>query len=373
MVAKQNAAAVLAGLQRWTVDLNHVMGWISSGLAGGLVAGGLARLAMRGVALVAGQRAEFSLMGTILILLLFAVIGALLALPYLALRHWLPWRTSWHALLYGALLAGLTAWPFFQTGDGELGIVAPWLGASLFAPIPLVYSGVLEVMLRRQEQRDQPAQRVAGYWFGGWLLALLFAFLRIISGLDSYIRTPAALQKLYVAMGIEFGAMQEINGLIGFLFALLYCALCILLFRSSYQRSAGAASAIGLLLFAGLILPANTRGLNARAGGFSPVGEWLIWGLALLLVLGSLWLVRRTALARPSLQHTQTLRWLAAAIGLTGGAFLLMWGAILLVPGLQLRRFTALQTALATPLFWWPWLFGPLTLFYAVRRHRLWR
>ena len=368
MVAKQNATTVLASLSSWTVDLNQVTNAISGGVIGGLVVGGLARLAMRGVALIAGKRPEFSLTGTFGILLLFAILGALLAMPYLGLRRWLPVHSGWTALLYGALLAGLAAWPFFQTSDGEFAIVAAWLGAALFSPLPLVYSATLEIWLRRQAQRGQPVRRVAWYWFVGCLLSLVFVFVRIMNSLDSYTRTPATLQTLYRRLGSEFGAMQELNGLIGFLIALLYCSLCALLFRNAFNRPAGAAAAVTLLLLAGLIMPANPVRLGLRAEEAGAAGEWLTWGLALLIVTGSLWLARRVALPRSAHPPYRTLAWLAAAIGLSAGAFLLMWASILLVPGLQLRRLTGWQTALATPLFWWPWLLGPLTLLYAVRR-----
>ncbi|MCL4862259.1 MAG: hypothetical protein KJZ93_22780 [Caldilineaceae bacterium] len=348
-------------LARWIVDLNTMIASMIAGATSGVAAGGLARIAMRVVAILAGERPAFSVGGTVGILVIFAILGIIAAFPYLIVRRWLPGPSVGKGMVYGMMLAALICIPFFRAGEGELGIVSPVTGATLFAPIGLFYSMALSPILRRVERRFTQAQPVAGWWFGLFSLALLFALVRMFGAFQGYIRTPGAVQRLYLALGIEYGAIQEVQGFIALLFALTYCTLCALLFVHGWRSRFAQRAAVALLLLGGVLLPLNSwAGASTMETGLRV--EWLVWALATLLLLGVAgvsrwWLARWSdAVAR------QATAWLASSVGLSLVAFLVMWAAVLLSPGLQLRRLSGFYTLFVVPLYLWPWLLCPLAL-----------
>lgn len=362
MTANETIHSLSTLLARWTIDLNTVVAGVIAGAMSGVVAGGLARIAMRVVAILAGERPEFSVEGTVGILFIFAILGIIAALPYLVVRRWLPGPSTGKGLGYGIILAALICIPFSRVGDGELGIVSPVIGAALFAPIGLCYSMALIPVLRRVERRFSPAQPVAGWWFGLFGLALVFALVRMIGAFQRYIRTPGAVQRLYLALGIEYGAIQELQGFIAFLFALTYCTLCALLFVRGRRSRSAQTVAIGLLVFGGALLPLNGRlpGLPNMETGLR--FEWMAWLLATLLLLATAGILRCWLARWSDPVARQASVGLASSVGLSLFAFLVMWAALLLIPGLQLRRLTAFHTMFAVPLYLWPWLLCPLAL-----------
>lgn len=370
MAAGETVRALSSSLVQWSVNPSTVMAGGLAGLVGGMVAGAMARIAMRVVAIIAGERPEFSVMGTIGILIIFALLGLIAVFPYLMVRRWLPGRYPTKGLLYGVVLAMLICIPFFRTSEGELGIVSPVIGAALFAPIGVVYGVVVVGLLERVEHRFVRVQPVAGWWFGLFSLAFVFALVRMIAGSDRYIRTPGAVQRLYLALGVEYGAIQEMHSIIAVLFALSYCALCATLFARGLRSRPAQGVAIGLLLFGGLILPGGTLllgMLDTSAGGHS---EWLVWALAMLTLLGATGVLYRR-FGRLSIPiEPPTSVWLASGIGLALVAFLLMWATVLLIPGLQLRRVSAFHTMFVVPLYLWPWLLCPLALLATGKRAR---
>lgn len=362
MTANKTIHSSSTPLARWTLDLNTVVAGATAGGVGGVVAGGLARIAMRVVAILADERPEFSVGGTVGIVISFAILGIIAALPYLVVRRWLPAPSVVKGLGYGIILAALICIPFFRAGEGEFGIVSPVVGAALFAPIGLCYSLALAPMLRRVEHSFTQAQPVAGWWFGLFGLAIIFALVRMIGGYQGYIRTPGAIQRLYLALGIEYGAIQEMQGFMAFLFALTYCMLCALLFMRSRCSQAAQTVAIGLLVFGGALLPINGRlpGMPNREIGLQI--EWLAWALATLLLLATAGVLRRWLARWSDPVARQAGIGLASSVGLSLVAFLVIWAAILLIPGLQLRRLSGFQTLFAVPLYLWPWLLCPLAL-----------
>lgn len=84
-----------------------------SGVIAGLLWGTGARLAMRVVAVMGEQTAEFSLGGTGIILLLGVYIGMALSLLYLVVRRWLPATRTTHALCFGLVVLVLLGYPFY--------------------------------------------------------------------------------------------------------------------------------------------------------------------------------------------------------------------------------------------------------------------
>lgn len=121
---------------------------------GTLVLGIGGRLAMRGIAHVAGQPPSFSFGGTVTVVLLGLVSGLVGALVFVALWFLLPrWRLL-RATLFWAFLALMTL-------RGLLPLDAPRL--VLFGPLVVIYGLGLEVLwLLSYVRRRQTAQSVVG-------------------------------------------------------------------------------------------------------------------------------------------------------------------------------------------------------------------
>lgn len=153
---------------------------IFAGLAAGGVAGVGARIAMRIIAESIGRMGNFSIPGTLNILLAGVGAGIPLAFSYAVLKRFIPGRELVKGLLFGAVLFLTLGIPFIFSGvepDFEL---SPVLGRILFSIIPFVYGIVLglalpiadEVIpLPRREWKIMIVYGV-GAFFGG--LSLLF-------------------------------------------------------------------------------------------------------------------------------------------------------------------------------------------------------
>jgi len=120
-----------------------LIGAVSGGFAG-LVAGALARGAMRGVAVLGGQTPGFSIGGTLFIILFGALLGTAPGLLYaFTLPVW-PAPAGRKGLVIGVGLALLIAVPLLLIElEGELALAPRWATALLFAPIGLVYGLLL--------------------------------------------------------------------------------------------------------------------------------------------------------------------------------------------------------------------------------------
>jgi hypothetical protein len=75
-----------------------------SGLSAGLVLGIGARFAMRVIALAAQRTTEFSLEGTLMIVLIGCILGLISGPGYVAARRYLPGGHTWSGPLYGVLV-----------------------------------------------------------------------------------------------------------------------------------------------------------------------------------------------------------------------------------------------------------------------------
>ena len=117
---------------------------IVSGIAGGLVMGVAARISMRAVALLADMPPSFSFDGTLTIIGLGALFGALAGVVYGFVLPFLPGSIRQKGLVFGGILSLLITFIilFVQT-EGELALVSKWVLFTLFASPPLVYGFVL--------------------------------------------------------------------------------------------------------------------------------------------------------------------------------------------------------------------------------------
>jgi hypothetical protein len=125
-----------------------------AGVVAGLVWGVGARLAMRIVAIAEGDATEFSIGGTILILLTGAILGLPLGLIFAIVRRWLPGSGIGKGLSFGLILALLLLVPFAALGASDLGsgpTAAPVLiGVGLFSGLFVLHGAVMESIIHRR-------------------------------------------------------------------------------------------------------------------------------------------------------------------------------------------------------------------------------
>jgi hypothetical protein len=130
-------------------------GWGTlAGAVAGLVWGAGARLAMRIVALAEGNPTEFSVGGTIFILLTGAVFGLLLGLLFASVRRWLPGSGIGKGIAFGSILALLLLLPLAALGASDLergpADVPVLIGVGLFSGLFVLHGAVMEAIIRRR-------------------------------------------------------------------------------------------------------------------------------------------------------------------------------------------------------------------------------
>ncbi len=95
-----------------------------AGLGAGLLWGLGARVAMRFMAMIAERPTEFSVEGSLLILLIGAFIGIPAGLLFVAIRRYLPGTGRWKALSFGLVALLILGYPFYVgplRGEAVLG------------------------------------------------------------------------------------------------------------------------------------------------------------------------------------------------------------------------------------------------------------
>ena len=130
---------------RWSIfDPNQFWGAILLGIVcggvGGLFVGIISRGSMRIVALQAGLKPDFSIDGTLSIIVIGVVIGALGGLVYGIILPFLPGAINRKGLTFGGTLSLLFILIIaFAPLEGELALVSRVALVGLFASLPLVY------------------------------------------------------------------------------------------------------------------------------------------------------------------------------------------------------------------------------------------
>ncbi len=114
---------------------------VASGLAAGLLTGVAARIAMRIFALAEGMRPEFSVGGTLAILVIFGVLfGIPLGMIYVRFWRRPTWIGAWNGLAFGTLLLiVLIVLPFLLIPSDDATLARRLLAIGSFVPVPLVY------------------------------------------------------------------------------------------------------------------------------------------------------------------------------------------------------------------------------------------
>ena len=250
------------------------------------------------VALLGEGVPSFSIGGTLGILLMGAVLGAIGGLGFALVRWILRLRTSdgtssLRDILagagYGAILSVLTVLPFFLSPTGELSLASPLVGAALFGWIPLAYGLALGIATPRLERRMAVADHRVGL---GWLLAFGMALMLALAGmtplLGELVSFPKAATELHYALGLGFQAAHILHRWIVLGVILVYCGLTSLVFWRGSQNGTARLAAVTLLLFAAGFFgrePALAGGMQALPlVGLLP-GLLQAAGLSLMLVL----------------------------------------------------------------------------------------
>ncbi len=408
-----------------TVNLYDVM---ASGLAG-LVAGGLvggigARLAMRAVAIIGGLQPEFTIGGTVGIALIGATVGLIIGLVYGVARPFIPLRGLWRGLVFGAFLAALISLPFFGARGGELLLASPVVGASLFAAVGLVTALALEAGLlwldsRSAARRQRPVPLV---WLVPVAFFLAMAFAGMVSLTDEFAHFPPAASDAYLALGLNFMEAHRLHSILALAFALLYCGLSIVVFLQAADNRAGNLAALALVVLAAGWFRAEpwTAGAMTAFPGVRALPELLkAGGLALIVLTLFVWPDGRFAPGWTKAAFILCCVWLAAwlatplrtvlpqqlalgitagfyasgllalaqrsrrnpaqrrqimplliGFGLAGASVLLLWLAALAQPAMQVRDISLPETLLVFGPYLLPWLLLPVSLWLGQRAAR---
>ena len=164
-LALQVLAPLVVGLAIFVWKATRLRSWrpfvegargISAGFLSGLILGIGLRLAMRLVALAAGREPLFTLGGTLMIIMVGVVFGAIFGLLFAAMRQWFPGTTLAKGIGYGAVLLVLFWYPFFEEARGDLkNVLHPvviGVATSIVSMLWIGYAFVMVILLGRFER-----------------------------------------------------------------------------------------------------------------------------------------------------------------------------------------------------------------------------
>ncbi len=413
------------------VNLNSLRNGALAGLLAGAVIGGIgARLAMRIVALVVGSQPSFTLTGTVLILLMGAILGIPLGLLYVALRRVWRWPDVWLGLLLGIALLLLLVVPLFASQPGgEFGLLSPLAGIVLFGVLPVGFGLALAWLVPFLEQRfaGSPARQTSVVWVALFGLTALLALISMSSLLGERVILPPAMVTVYTESGVRAETAYGVLSLLMLAFILSYLGLAVLIFWQNGPGGLPQFAAVVLLLFAGaffhqgpllpatmssaafvrlippLLQVAGLAGLFVLLwilpdGRFAPrivwiaVAAWVIW-LTLWFVNPwpdtaldprtwpetLLWLVVVGALSLAvSVQAVRTRQMpvgrhrlgTVVACALVVLAFGLLWALMLSFPAFRIRHAAAPTILFGFVLYLLPWLGLMVTVYLTLRSSR---
>lgn len=282
------------------LDINRLgVGLATGAVAGALIGGVGARIAMRVVALLGEGQPGFTVGGTLAIAIMGGVLGGLGGLGFALLRSLVrlargevssPLRRSVAVgAVYGGALSLLTALPFFRIREGELALASPLVGAALFAWIPLAWGLALGAAFPSVERKLAAQPRAVGLgWLAAFGLALVLALAGMAPLLGEFTAFPPAMTRLHYDLGVSFAVAQALHRWLMLAFLLAYCGLATVIFWRGTHHAVTRLAAVTLLLLAAAFFgrqPALSSGMQAL-----PVARLLpallqAGALSLLLVL----------------------------------------------------------------------------------------
>jgi hypothetical protein len=339
---------------------------------------------------------------------------------------------AYGVLLFAVFLAP----PFLFYREGEATLASPLVTVLLFGPVALAYGAAVETVVGLTERRPLPRPTApspawAGLgqvaWFLLFALVLEVAVLGTNSILNHLPRLPQGVVTLTQAVHAPFMLVRDANRLLVNLIALGYFGSSALIF---WHRAAGRPARLaGLALFAlgaglfntgagyyarlmtdtavlrpafallqaagltallallavfpdGRFAPAWTRRLLLAWAGWValwfgaaslavPLPEPLVFAVAAGCLAAGVVAQRQRYLAA-SPEERARLRWPLRGFAAAVLGFSLVAGLLVLFPDLRLRGLSGLAAAATFSPYMLPWLFVPLSIAWAMRRHRLW-
>ena len=417
MVARESAG------RRFTlphsISLKVWGNFLCAGAAAGAAGGVLARLAMRVVALMAGNEPIFTVAASLAIVMIFAMVGLMASVLWMGMDRMLHMRARTGGMLLAVGLMLLLAGPIFEAASGDLasastGTILKFM--LLFIPVPLTIAwGTVWGAARLQKRSAQAPDKTMPIGSALATLALLVAALvSVFSVIGAPQRHPLLLSELLQSNSADFSTVGNVSRAAAMLTFLVYLALALIaLWRqpdnANVRRCVLLVLALPtLLLTSGSRLPtplawlpdarwilglvqaaglAALLGLYLTAGGFAPP-RWIVWVSLATWAIAALWLV-----ARPQTRWTEWAIWsmLAATFALIvvwrlrsldgqtmatpmlaifAVFWFVLWAAILLTPSLQLRLLSGFAVTRVVSLFWLPWLLLPAALLGRQPRQR---
>src|SRR3990172_5844763 len=193
-----------------------------SGFVAGLIAGGVgSRIAMRIVAITAGDAdqgaitdaeatvGEITAGGTIFLLFIGGGAGALGGLLYLAVRRWLADAGRWRGLVFGLLLLATFGSPIIDADNPDFDRFGyRTLNIAMFAALFIIFGLLVAPLFERIERRlPRPSLRPSGL---GSLAAHGFGLLLMLPALTSVgflAQQKTLLLLLYALLAMPLGAL----------------------------------------------------------------------------------------------------------------------------------------------------------------------
>ena len=394
-----------------SVSLTMWGNYLCAGAAAGAAGGVLARVAMLVVALIAGNEPVFTVAASLGIVMIFAIVGIVGSVVWMALSRLLHLRARPGATLLAVGLMLLLAGPIFEAASGDLasastGTILKFM--LLFIPVPLTIAwGTVWGAAWLQKRSAQAREKTMPLGSALATLALLVtALMSVIPVIGAPHRHPALFSNLLQSNSADFATAGGVSRAVAMVTFLAYLVLTLIaLWRqpenANVRRCVLLALALPtLLLTSGARMPAPIAwlsdarwmlalvqaaglaallGLYLTAGGFAPP-RWITWISLATWAVATLWLV-----AHPQTRWMEWVIWsmLAANFALivvwrlrnTGDStmatpllalFAVCWlalcAAILLTPSLQLRLLSGFAVTRVVSLFWLPWLLLPAAL-----------
>ncbi len=334
------------------------------------------------------------------------------------------------------LFVTLMAPPLLFYREGEFLLVSPFIGISLFAPVAFIYGGVAALTVQRLEKNlsrtPTPAPQprptlvwsaILGQVFNLILFAVVLelAVLGTLSILNHLPRIPPLYVQVAWQVGLPFTALRDVNLWLINLTTMGYFGLASFIFWQRTPLHLPRLTGLALFLFGGalfntgaayyqqLIAPETLRpifnlgqvlGVTALLAllYFFPTGRpastwtlllalvWLAFVIAWSLMplsepfilsvisaffaTGLLTQLHRYRLAPPPQRLQLRAPLIGFVIAIAGFSCVAL--AILIAPDLKLPQVDGLAVTATFGLYMLPWLFIPLSISWAMRRHRLW-
>lgn len=246
------------------MDLSAVARAALSGFLAGCVAGGIARLSMRVIALAGGQAPSFSFGGTVFILLVFGLVfGTPLAWLYSSIGAWLPARNRPQPYLVSLGVFGLFILlaAFLGRDAEELRLAPPIVIIGAFLPVPLAHALAYNLISERLLSAGifSRERRVNLPTFLLVLAAIAWDIYALARLVDALRTPPMAVFRALLGAGLSPSAILTLTSVAIYALGVALASVpIIVLWRRYGSPQARMGAAAGLLLL-GLLFRVGSR------------------------------------------------------------------------------------------------------------------